>query len=227
MRSSFEKGTDLFQERERSNQEQEEHQDELRSRSSWTKAEITNWLDDYLLALQKKIGPGLHVNYDKFNKSILVLGPFPFGLDIDVVGHSLLRNEDEGITPDVLKSIEFRLIIPSTLTLRNRNVTEYQDLKVKHKIQSGLRDLILDEIKGSHHYPGNLYSCFTVIGASNLELILGYFCEACDDYLQESEGKTPPWDTFFAKNRGTIDDLVKLIGTGIIALVFLRLVGFF
>jgi len=121
------------------------------------------------MSIRKKIGPGLHINYDDFIKTVLILGPFSFGIDISVGNHTLLKEDDNEITQSVLDSIEFRIFIPSSYTLdTEKNYTQYEDIKIKHKLQHQLREFITVEIKGSTVYEGTSNRCFTVRGASNL-----------------------------------------------------------
>lgn len=117
MENNLDKGRALFRQQERAKQDRDEREQKLKNRSSWTKAEISHWLDDYLVSLRKKLGTGLHINCDKYEKSILVMGPFPIGLDISVITYNLLQEDDIELTQSVLESIEFRITFPSTATL--------------------------------------------------------------------------------------------------------------
>ena len=223
MENNFDKGRALFRQQERekeiAKQVRAEREQKFKDQTSWTKTEISCWLDDYLTALRTKLGPGLHLKCDKSEKTILVMGPFSNGLDISVGGHQLLKEDDFELTQTVLESVEFTITFPSKYTLGQ--YIKNNDLEKERSIRVGMRDFIIENIKGSEIYSGS----YKIKGASNLELILGYFSLACEAYLEKSANKTPPWNKFIARNKETLKVFTRLLGKIILFIIIVWIIG--
>ena len=209
MENNFDKGRALFKQqeiaKEIAKQVRAEREQKIKDQNSWTKTELSHWLDDYLATLRIKLGPGLHLKCDKSEKTILVMGPFSIGLDISVVGYQLLKEDDFELTQTVLESVEFIITFPSKYTLGQ--YIKHDDIEKERSIKVGMHDLIIEHIKGSKNYGGS----YKVTGASNLELILGSFSLACEAYLEKSENKTAPWNTVMARYKEALKVVARVL----------------
>lgn len=223
MENNFDKGKALFRqqerEKERAKQVRAEREQKFKYQTSWTKTEISYWLDDYLNALRTKLGPGLHLKCDKSEKTILVMGPFSIGLDISVGGYQLLKEDDVELTKTVLESVEFIITFPSKYTLGK--YIKNDDIEKERSIKVGMHEFIIENIKGSKNYAGS----YKVKGATNLELILGSFSLACEAYLEKSANKTPPWNKFIARKKEKFKVVTRLLGEIILFIIMVWIIG--